>query len=202
MACAGPFSLLSGEEEHFRVVFAALSAQATFWAFSSLVGQDAIVRAILVVFSSRWHLLGLPRFFLLQAVRRWLSLRAKCGFGGRLQSLGAQLKIGGPEAVGLDVRLSLIRVFPLQWFARRPWRCFWARTPLAARFLARREPGPVMYAHCGAVWYRMPLLGATPARCDSILPARSVGRSSWLAFGSQRPYGLHPPKMVQKSHHR
>ena len=54
-------------------------------------------------------------FFCQQAVRGWFSLRAKCGFGGRFQFLGAQLKTDGPEAAGLDIGLSLIRFFPLQW---------------------------------------------------------------------------------------
>ena len=48
------------------------------------------------------------QLFFQRAVRDWFSLRAKCGFGGTFQFLGARLKMA-TEAAGLGIRLSLIR---------------------------------------------------------------------------------------------
>ena len=88
-------SLFSREVYIFRAVLVAFSLQATLFGhflpcwltipFSALVS--------LLFVKSFWF--GQLRPFFQQAARGWFSLRAKCGFGGTFQFLGARLKIDG-----------------------------------------------------------------------------------------------------------
>ena len=88
-------SLFSREVYIFRAVLVAFSVQATLFGHFLPCWLAMPFFALVSLFFVKRIVFGLPRRFFQQAARGWFSLRAKCGFGGTFQFLGARLKIDG-----------------------------------------------------------------------------------------------------------